>query len=65
MVTDISEVMNYFNRVRENIRRKVSVFSGSQWVIILVFCFAYLFAACVNSLQAPFYPAEVIYMKKN
>ncbi|XP_035704863.1 MFS-type transporter SLC18B1 isoform X2 [Folsomia candida] len=50
--------MNYFNRVRENIRRKVSVFSGSQWVIILVFCFAYLFAACVNSLQAPFYPAE-------
>lgn len=37
---------------------KPSKFNKRQWMTLLVFSLAYLFSACVMSLQAPFYPAE-------
>ncbi|CAL8083223.1 unnamed protein product [Orchesella dallaii] len=33
-------------------------FTKRQWMTLFVFSLAYLFSACVTSLQAPFYPAE-------
>ncbi|ODM97424.1 MFS-type transporter SLC18B1 [Orchesella cincta] len=33
-------------------------FTRRQWMTLFVFSLAYLFSACVTSLQAPFYPAE-------